>query len=316
MKKVMLISGVAIAAILFTISGCKKNDTATAPSVADETTLQTNVSANAADQTNVQNDDDAIANDASRASDAVAPFDATTVSGGATSDSSTVAGAVIDKSPLKQGVKKFFIRYIGANGFGVTKSGKVTVELINGSKWTDKGAVLKETLDSVQINYNGKTRIYNGTRYVTNVSGGYMYTGILINPNIYTVHAYGTVTFEDNSTRTYWAARKNTFNKTTATFTSSGDTTVNGDTCTIGGTSRFNKPFLVKAPQTYVASFDCNYFRNPIAGVRTYVSDGRNVTITFGVDVSGNQVTSGCAYGYNITWTKLNGQSKTITIKY
>ena len=199
------------------------------------------------------------------------------------------------------------------------KRGTITVELVNGKKWTDVGAVLEET-DSVYLTYNGKTRFYTGTRFVTNVSGGsYSVLNLVVNPFVYTMHAYGSVTYEDSTVRTctYWISRRNTFNKSIPyTFTSDGDTTINGSLCTIGGTTRFGDKFLVQSPQAISANGSCG-FDNPTSGIRILTSAGESVTVTYGVDALGNQVSGGtCAYGFMINWTKLSGLKGTAIISY
>ena len=320
MKKAVLTTSIACFIVLFLVIGCSKNSTSSTPSTADETALQTTVTQNASDQNNIQTDDDAIANDATAATETVPGFGINAASNnlkittfGAT-DSSSVPGIKIDTSFVRLRIPRIVLLYRGiADISGIIKKGKITVELIKGKRWTDTGAILKET-DSVTITRNGNTRIYDGVRYVTNVSGGSYYKGPT-NPFVYTMHKSGTVTFENGTVRSFWVARKNTFNKQTLTFTSDGDTTVNGSLCSIGGITRFGNPFLVQSPQTYVSNYGCGFDR-PTAGIRVHISNGQLVTVTFGVDTAGTQTTSGCAYGYKVNWTKLSGQKGTAVISY
>ncbi len=320
MKKAVLTTSIACFIILFIVIGCSKNSTSSTPSTADETTLQTTVTQNAADQNNIQNDDDAISNDATAATETVPGFGTNATCNtskiatfGAT-DSTSVPGTRIDTNFVRIRIPRIILWYRGIlDASGFIKKGKITVELIKGKRWTDTGAILKET-DSVTITRNGNTRIYEGVRYVTNVSGGSYYKGPT-NPFVYTMHKSGTVTFENGTVRSFWVARKNTFNKRTYTFTSDGDTTINGSLCSIGGITRFDFPFLVQSPQTYVSNAICGFDR-PTEGIRIHTSHNQEVTLTFGVDTSGTQITSGCAYGYKINWTKLNGQKGTAVISY
>ena len=329
MKKAFLTTSIACFVILLFIVGCSKNSTSTSALTAtDEAALKTQVSQNAQDQTVIENDNDAIASDATAAAETVPGFDAsTTVTGlhgalfGApsTTDSASYAWFIIDKSPIVKKIKRMIVRYRGLweTGRGVLKQGYITIDLINGTKWTDVGAVIKET-DSVSVLYrNGKKRIYQGTRYLTNVSGGYYsLKSPVLTPFIFTMHATGSVTFEDSTVRNYWIARRNTMNKVSPyVFETNGDTTINGSLCTIGGTTRYGNSFLVQSPQAISANLDCGY-ANPTAGVRINTSKGETVTLTFGTDSTGTQVNSGCAWGYKINWTKLNGQQGTAIISY
>lgn len=329
MKKTILTTVIAFFTITFLVIGCSKSGTSTSPSNTDETTLQAKVTQNAEDQTNIQNDDDARANDATAAAETVPGFGLNSVNNNAhfgtfgitdtiSIDSTTSKWFIIDKTPFKSKIARIVLRYRGIREAltGYIKKGKITVELINGKKWTDVGAILKET-DSVYITFNGKTRFYSGERIVTNVSGGFYNLNQLPNPFVYKIRAYGNVTFEDGTMRTYWIKRINTFTKTSPyTFTIAGDTTVNSNVCTIGGTTRFGDNFLIQAPQAISANAVCGYGK-PTAGIRILSYYSEPITITYGVDASGNQVATGdCAKGFKINWTKLNGQQGSVIIDY
>lgn len=278
----------------------------------------------------MQNDDDAIANDATASAELTPGFGlySTGPSTGYTTlgvtdtlyiDSTSLPGIIIDKRAFKFKLPRIILWYRGIwdVSTGYLKKGKITIEIINGKKWTEAGAILKET-DSVTITRGTKTRVYVGTRIVTNVSGGSLHT-LTPNPFIYTMHAYHTVTFDNGSQRTCWIARRTTFDKQTYTFITTGDTSINGSLCTIGGKTRFGNEFLVQSPQPIVASFSCG-FANPTAGIRIHTSlhpsNSEVVTITFGVDATGAQVTSGCAWGFKVNWLKLNGKQGTALIQY
>jgi len=328
MKKTILTTVIAFFTIAFLVIGCSKSGTSTSPSNTDEATLQAKVTQNSEDQTNIQNDDDQIDNDANKAAEIVPGFGALSVNNfthistfGADStstfDSTYFPLFIIDKSPFKLKLARLIIRYRGImDSTGYTKVGTDTVELIAGKKWTDIGAKLKET-HNVSITYNGKTRVYSGERIVTNISGGYYNLFRSPNPFIYTMHAYGKVTFEDGAMRDYWITRKNTFNKTSPfTFSIAADTAVNLDSCTIGGTTRFGDNFLVQAPQAISSNLLYGSGR-PTLGIRilTYATIPP-VTVTYGVDANGNQVIGKRPYGYKINWTKLNGQQGSVIIAY
>ena len=316
---------------LFLIISCKKTSNSTSPSTTDEIALQTTATTNAEDQSDLQNDDDAIAGDATSAAELSPGFGTFSAGNYATIgtfgitdttyiDSTSLPGILIDKLAFRLKIPRIILKYKGWKDLttGYIKTGKITMEIINSKKWVDAGAILKETYN-VTITRGNKTRNYTGTRYVTNVSGGYRFIG-LPNTSVYTMHAYDTVTFDNGSQRVCWVTRKNSFNKQALIFTTGGDSTINGSLCTIGGTTRFGKSFLVQAPQDIISSKDCG-FDNPISGVRIHTSSTSSnskqmVTITFGVDSLGNPITQGCAWGYKVNWLKLNGNQGTVTIKY
>ncbi|HXL54931.1 MAG TPA: hypothetical protein VN958_01655, partial [Chitinophagaceae bacterium] len=223
--------------------------------------------------------------------------------------------AVVDNSIITVLYKGIKIIYTGTPVFGIVRTGKITIELVNGNSWIDAGAILKINFESVKITYMGKSVIYNGTVYITNVSRGLPYRPGS-DSTIHKVRVNATVTFDDNSILTWWAARKNVYIKNNKTFTSYGDTLVNGETCTIGGINRYNTNFLVKAPQPVVSNLTCGFYK-PVSGIRVFASDNRNVTITFGIDENGSPVSSGtCAYGYKVEWPRWNGETGIAIISY
>jgi hypothetical protein len=327
MKKTILTSVIAFSTIAVLVIGCSKNNTSS-PSGTDEIALQSKVTQVTDDQTSIQNDDDSKANDAISATETAPGFGVNAIhkpgnigtfgtpGDSATIDSTSFAWFIIDKSAFAQKIARIVLRYRGiADPSGYIKSGTITIDLINGKKWTDTGAILQET-DSVTVTYNGKTRIYNCVRYVTNVSGGYYNVANLPSPFIYTMHAYGTVTFDNGSQRSYWITRRNTFTKTSPyAFTIAGDTTINSNVCTIGGVTRYGDNFLVQAPVAISSNQVCGY-GNPTSGERIITYGTEPITVTFGVDATGTPITSGCAYGFKINWTKLSGATGTAVISY
>jgi len=297
---------IIILAATLVYTSCQKSNN----SPKDETQLQASVTQNAADEYNVQSGEQFISADANTA---VAVNPSFSVSG-STMDNSLIAGAIVDKSLITAFVKKIKIIYNGDPVLGVTRSGNITVELVSGDSWLHAGAVLKITVDTLKVSYAGRSWIYNGTAYITNVSGGLAF----IAPDIvvHSMRVNGTVTFDDNTTLAWWSARKNSYHKNDLSFSSEGDTLVNGESCTMGGINRFGTAFLVKAPQAIVSNATCG-FDKPVAGTRIITTEDRNATITFGVNANGNSVSNGdCAYGYKIDWTTWSGQNATLIISY
>ncbi len=328
MKKAVLTTSIACFSVLILVVGCKKSDTTSTPTTIQETALSAQVSQSAVDQTTIENDNDAIATDATKATETVPAFNSSTKVTGlfgapsgvdSTKDSTSYKWFIIDRSPIARGFKRMVLRYLGLwENNRVMKQGYITIELIKGTKWTDTGAILKET-DSVSLTYrDGKTRIYQNTRFVTNVSGGFYNLKNQTNPFIYTMHATGSVIFDNGTQRTYWIARRNTFSKTAPyPFTTNGDTTYMGTLCSIGGTTRYGASFWVESPQAISSSAQFGY-TSPTQGKRKLNYTGvATVTLTFGVDTTGNQVATGIQpYGYKVDWTKLNGKQGSAIIAY
>jgi len=84
----------------------------------------------------------------------------------------------------------------------------------------------------------------------------------------------------------------------------------------MGGITRAGDAFLLQAPQPIVSTSSCGFY-NPVAGIRIYDVDNHTVTLTLGIDTTtGIQVTSGCANGYKVDWTRLSGLSAEVKVGY
>jgi len=326
MKRTALALALMMGLIVITVIGCKKTDsgsTSTRPpsTPENEFTLQTTLSQNASDQTEIQSDEDLIIGDVQKAIFAANNFN------GAQStsyDTKTLPNAVIDLRASKTN-KLITIGYVSDSAInGVSKNGTITIQLTKGANWNTAGATISES-DSVKITYNGISRVHQSNRTITNILGGKRDSVSKYSSYVYSVHSYGVVNFPDNTTCNYWITRKNTLSNSSSfatlpvIFSSNGDTTINGDVCTMGGTSRTKTKFRVKDSQTYATSLLCGYSR-PFLGIRSFIA-GDTVKITFGVDASGNQSGSdttacGSIYGYKIEWTKLNGLSGSRVFSY
>ncbi len=298
-----------LASTFIVLSSCKKNNNEPSQS---ESEIQTAVMQNAADQYRVETDETSLSAIANAVVEANPSF---SISSGNTMDSSLIAGAIVDRSAITALLKKIKIIYSGVSVFGVTRTGKITIELVNGNSWIESGAELKIDVESVKITYAGKSVTYNGTIYVTNVSGGLPFVSGS-DSIIHKVRVNATVIFDNNTTLSWWAARKNIYIKSSVTFASAGDTLVNGESCTMGGVNRYNINFLVKAPEPIISRLPCG-FDKPVSGIRVFESDNRSATIMFGVDANGSPNNSaGCAYGYKIEWSKWNGGTGTAVVSY
>ncbi len=342
MKKVILTTSIACAIFLFTVIGCKKSGDTIATT---DTSLQSAVTQNAIDQATLQNDDDAIANDVTKAVETVPKFALVAAQTclhigtfGADSfpprpgdslhfppkdslhtpppfDSMSCPGIVIDRNPIIKGLRRIILHFRGMrDGFGMQKKGTVTVTLLNATRWDTIGAVLQEKDSLTVTGRDGKTRTYVSVRLVTNKSGGSLNS---LAPSIFSfsVHTTGTITYSDGTVHSYWIYRVNTFNKLTKLFSIAGDSTVNNVLTTMGGSSRLGKTFIVNAPIAITADSACGYNR-PKVGIRTLISEKDTVGITYGVDGTGTPIKSGCADFYKVNWTKLNGQKGTLVLPY
>jgi hypothetical protein len=318
MKKVLSLSIVLLASVAI-FYGCQKKDNAIAAALTD-LELTANATQNSFDNNRVEGDNETVGNDVLGKLESNPNF--ITLGPG---DTLKNCDAFIDRSLWGTSAKTIVITYRDTLcNTGFIRSGVVTVQLVQGTNWYQANAILKISFVGLKVKPRlGNTYIYDGVRYITNVNGGLMFG---YSPNapvrdsvIHKIRATNTITFEDGTKRTWWIARKNAYSKNTFTLASSGDSTINGVNCSLGGSTRLNTNFVVQAPQTIVSKAACGWY-NAQAGIRKVVSDNQTVTITFGVNASGSQLPLGLGcgdyYGYKIEWTKVNGTATSAVIAY
>ncbi len=235
-----------------------------------------------------------------------------------------ITGATIDSVIAD---KKFIIKYKGNNKDGSRyRSGEITVQLTSGANWRDANAVITITFTNLLIknNKNSKNITINGTHVITNINGGIVSLLTAGGPSIiHKITGNMTITFEDATTRTW-----NIYRQREIFITSDGipkvKTTGFGnlegiENIVLAGTNRAGNVFYTVINQPVVFSSNNTCFNGawiPESGVKTHKKLAREISVTFGVDEAGNPVSSGCPYGYKITWTNAKNQSKQAVINY
>jgi len=207
------------------------------------------------------------------------------------------------------------ITYNGTDYYGIiTRTGTITVQLLGfpAVHWKDAGATLQLTYN-LTATINGLTYKFTGTHYIENVNGGLAYQVMDgLTPGITVVRKHtcnnDNITFPDGSQRLWSFNRVRTFSNPggiNPTITLSGDTTINGVlNVAQWGTDRVGEAFYAAIPTTISSDFACGFF-HPTVGEHVHHVANRTVTIVYGVDQNGVQHTgTGCAYGYQMTWTK------------
>jgi hypothetical protein len=190
------------------------------------------------------------------------------------------------------------------------RSGTIKVQLVQGTHWYDAGAKAVLTYTNYKVQYpalNNHYLIFNGTKYLTDVNGinwiNYYLTGATT-ANLKERTYNMTVTFENGRTASWNCARLTTWNVTNyATFTATvnGDTTIGGQTIDSWGVTRFGTNFTTAMNQPWVSGTTCGWW-NATSGQYTSVTDSFTVSALFGVNSSGTQQSSGCAYGFKLNW--------------
>lgn len=226
----------------------------------------------------------------------------------------SVCGASVDTTHQYDPIPTVTITFDGVTACGNPsrkRSGQIKVELIQGNKWSDAGAVLRVTHINYKVIFvtlSNHYLVFNGTKYLTNVDGfdwvGYYFSGALTS-HIRERSNDMTVTFENGQTESWNSARISTWaitNYTQITATVNGDSISNGKIIDSWGTTRFGTHFTTEMITPWKSGTTCGWWR-PTQGKYTSTTDNFSITATFGVDQNGNQVNSGCgAYGIKLEW--------------
>ena len=207
-----------------------------------------------------------------------------------------------------------------------SRSGSISLQLPYDSMtnivtpWSAAGCVLTVTFTNFKVTRlsNNKSIVVNGTKYITNVNGGLVDDAASFSsPIVYRVTGTMQVTFDDGTVRSWSIDRSRTITRSNSvtTVSISGNASQNGiSNVSIWGVNRNGNTFTVSIPTPIVANSTCNY--QPISGVRVHIGVVRDLTVTFGVDQSGNPVSSGCAYGYRLDWVNKRGVAKQAVVSY
>ncbi len=314
-QKLIFRSFVAIIFAFSVITGCKKKDDVVAPVAVDDAALQTE-SAN--DQSNVENESNLAMDDANTALQGVS----------ATRDmeSFNFCNITIDSSQMATGL--IVLTYTGNNCDNTRlRSGSISIQLpyINGAvkRWKVLGAEVTLTFNNYKVTRlsDNKSLTLNGTHSVTNVNGGLIPDLLTVaTPIVHKIRANMVLTFDDQTNRTWGAARIRTFSiaNNIISCAVTGDTAINSYTnVAMWGTNRHGDSFSISIPTAVVFNvYGGTCLHKPLSGVRVLNKLTHEITVTYGVDVNGAAVTSGCPYGWKANWINGQGVAKQIVRSY
>lgn len=302
MKRIFRYSLIAMVAVGLSLSSCKKNDSTEVDDTAEQQQM-------AADEANQNTETESSMNEAN---------DAIGTTGFGKAGAITGATVTIDS-----GLKKITVNYDGNNkNSSRYRKGEITIQLTNGSRWKDVGAKITITYNAFKVTRNstGKSLVFNGIIDVVNVNGG----RVFLDSNV--VHlATSTdfkVTFDDGTQKSWNLSRKRTFitGGGTLSVKTEGTGSAGGNSNLITwGQNRKGDMFYtqISTPIIYNTILSVKCPDMVLSGVKTHKGLSREITATFGVDMSGNPyVGNDCPYGFKITWTNAAGKSKQAVISY
>ena len=305
MKKILLSSAMMLICIAITFTACKKeNDTPP-----DDSGTQTQ---NGSDDSNFQTESDNAFSDADNAlSKNSTTQRISAIPCGITSIDSTHADTLI----------LTYTNETSCNGLR-KRDGSITLALSPaGAKWSDAGVTLTMTFTNYKVTRisDNKSITFNGSAAITKLGSGTMF-GLAINDSLqHKIRSNNMqVTFDNGTTRPWSVARKRTTTRTGLlawTVSIAGDTTIGGNTKVAAwGTNRNGNTFYSTIPTPILWNTSC--LSGPMSGVRLIKGLDRELTITYGVDSSGNAVTSGCPLYYKLNWTNVKGEAKQLVLHY
>ena len=203
------------------------------------------------------------------------------------------------------------------------RTGTITIELVNGTRWLEVGAKLRYTFTNFKVENTCSNRSIkiNGERYVTNINGGNLFK--LQNGSITSLkHKVRTginglvITFTDSLntvlnanwniarlTTIEYNATKNKYN-----FSAAGDTIINGKNNTESwGFNRYGNIYITTFTTPVNANTNCKLWR-PTSGEINHFVSNTTITVKYGLNALGNQVgTNDCAGFYKVSWVLSNG---------
>lgn len=293
--------------------GCKKDNTNSTPDGA--TVSAANIQTSSEDLTMVSNESSAVTDDAIAALNGNASISGTI---GRTYGTEGIKIPVCDATityDTTSTTKTITIVYNGGNCSGNrTRTGTVTIAVPKGQHWRKAGSSVVITIDNLTITRvkDGKSIVINGTKTITNTSGGLLQDLATSSSIVHNVTAQLSITFASGLTRDWQVSKQRVFTYNngiveTVTGTHSDGTNNN---IAIWGTNRFGVTFtnMITSPRVFEQSCDFNLTSGQDSIVR---SDKITSVITYGLEANGNVATScpisgGGFYYAKLVWTNGN----------
>ncbi len=317
MKSLMMV--LAVSALL--ITGCKKKDDVVEP---ENPATETSAKVNAADQSDVDQQSNESVDDVNKV-----------LNDNSNTRAELPCNVTIDSAALMtKGLIKLTYHGLSCDLLR-TRSGVISVQIPfdpatkKPVHWNVKGAKVVVTYDNYKVTRvaDNNTITFNGKVTLTNVNGGGVWVLLSGTPVIHELRGGMVITFNDGTTREWAVARERAYALSLGviTVTESGDTLINGKHVAYWGKNRAGDEFSLSIDKPVVTNIWggtlCRFYK-PYEGVvvmsSTVTGTTNTVTITYGVDASGNPITGAldCPYGYKLNWIDGAGTAQQLIIKY
>lgn len=268
------------------------------------------------DQSRFSNEVDAAANDVNITVESAAGF-----AGRTENIQSFICDATVAVDTMSN-PRTITITYNGTNCLGNRiRTGVIVVSMAQGVRWKNAGAVINVTYQNFKVirMSDNKSITLNGTQSFTNVSGGLLINLPVLNTFTHTITSSNmSVTFDDNSQRTWQVARQRVF-----TYNNGVVITVTGMHSANGiagiaewGTNRFGNAFTTSIAQPVVMRQDCSFRAG--SGKVVHHTSLFNASVTFGLNANGNPTSCPGANPYymKVEWTGPQGNTQSTLLPY
>lgn len=206
-----------------------------------------------------------------------------------------------------------------------SRTGTIVISWVAGTHWTTAGDQITVQFQNLAITrlIDKKAITFNGTHTYTNVSGGSLLslTSNSASPITHTISSSNmSITFDDGSQRTWSIARQRVFSYNNGLVIAESGTHTNGSMTNISewGTNRFGNSFTAQITSPLTAMV-CSGALQVTSGIYMLTNDAGVLTLTFGLDGSGNAL-SGCSatgvYYLKLVWAGSGGKTYSITLPY
>ncbi len=301
-----LIAIALCAAISF--GSCQKS-VENSSTAADETTTA-ELSVQSDDQILVSSEVDAVTDDANSVIDNNTAFNGREEN---TLEALCNATAVMDST---NDLRKITITYNGLNCAGDRSfMGVVLLTMPKVKRWKDSGAAMTVSIQHLKITRvkDNKSITLNGTKTITNVTGGRMRDLALRGSVKFNI--IGTdlsVTFGDSTTRIWQVAKQRAYSFNNGLVITTTGLHTDGATTGIAewGTNRAGKTFATAITAPLVVRQDCSF--RMVSGQVTHTKLATQAVVTFGLNAAGEPTNcpgSGSYYA-KMVWTGANGMTK------
>ena len=301
MKTMSFLRITIIIACIGLFFACSKNSSSGSSTTTTVDDLQTQSD----DQTMASNEDDAMNNDAdaalsSNVSIAGSSVNSTPVNGaiaemGVNGIDSASTNVICDATityDTTSSTRTLTITYNGANCWGNrTRTGSISISVPQGVHWGDVGATVTITVDDLKITRvrDNKTITFNGTKTITNVTGGLLKNLATLQNITHTISATLTIVYPNGKSSNWNASKQRAFSYDNGVVISTTGTHSDGTNSNVAewGTNRFGVSYESQITVAKVIAQSCDFRLTSGANLITN-SNGASATITYGLDATGN----------------------------